>query len=291
MPIIANLDTFQQENVLYNSFIGAYEFKILNPVPSSQQQNGQFCKLNALSMVLNWLHHTQPDLPKPPPVRKSYGLFQENDATTSLREIAKKQHGSQVGEVYDPFTLMAIARQSGYADLTLITPCTPSDYIETLINAVNAHEAPIVFFDVNVKTGDVIQANGKWEHAAVIVGYFTTKENKPGFILAQWGQYHWCHANDLALSAGQLSLSRQAETFYKFKKNWKEHEAIAEYEPYLLFQKADKVRVANAPTHNGGFRNAILIVSNKKKQHVKMLDNEQEHLFTDYLMRQGPLKN
>ena len=275
MPLIKDFSQFLEEQVAKNPK-GQKLFRMLEPAPLALKQRGQTCKLNALSMVLNWLHQPANKI-KPWPVLKNKSSADANERSDySLRKLAKK-YNSQVGEIYSIKTLAAIAHDCGYAD-TAVIDVDDKNYVNTVINLINENKAPIVFFDVNFDyEPDNLQSAR--EHAAVTIGYFRHKtEGKMCFILAQWGNYFWEKADAIAESANQLSTCREPETFYKYGNIWYEQAALMKKNPELFVQPADKTRKAlPLPETDGGLKSKIFVVNKPSNSLLKMTDFESSN--------------
>lgn len=189
---------------------------LLHPLPEPVEQRGPTCKLYALACVMQWLfQRATPKFSPPPPARKN------KSAPFSVRSLAKKEFHSQVGEVYDPQSLVGIARRYGFTS-TRIVESTHQDYCLTLKQLLDQRHAPIVFFDVDLETGKPIRLHSKQEHAAVCVGYFYNLQGELFFTLLHWGKPWVVSAKELALSANNLSQDREPETFYKIDGIWRQ---------------------------------------------------------------------
>ncbi|MCE5293414.1 MAG: hypothetical protein LLF94_02215 [Chlamydiales bacterium] len=173
--------------------------KILNPLPNIAQQKGPTCKLYALAAVISQFSPVSPD---------------------SLIALAKNEHFSKVGEIYDPEYLVQLAKNYGFASAKAVQ-CSSNRYIETLKELLDSNHAPIVFFDVDPMTGAPVLLKSLNEHAAVCVGYFLSMEDKCYFTLVHWGTSWVVSADDLAASADNLSHDRSPETFYKVEGIWR----------------------------------------------------------------------
>lgn len=118
----------------------------------------------------------------PLPIRKN-----TEESSYSLRQLAKEIYGSKVGEIYSAKILAAIAADNGYDKSTIYTEEQFDNYVDRIISAINASEAPTIFFDVNHE-GDPTYLASNREHAVVVAGYFTSNENQLCFIVSQWGK-------------------------------------------------------------------------------------------------------
>lgn len=299
MPIISDFDRFLKEHVAVAE--RGYLFKVLNPMVDAQPQRGQICKLNALNTVLNWLNRTH-GMPKPLKIRKD----KDPAITSSLRQLAKEKYGSKVGEVYSAKTLIAIALDNGYDNSTIFTLNNKDSYLAKIVSLINAGEAPIIFYDIDVP-GEPTQLDSNREHATVVVGYFINKQNELGFIVTQWGNYYWANAGDIFESTNQLSSLRTPEYFYRCNRDWHDGYSLINYHASLLQQPIQEQRVANAlPLDDGGLKNKIVVIHNKPKvlpqisfwaspltpSPMKLTANESEKLLREDLRQWGiPLLN
>ncbi|MGL5741264.1 MAG: hypothetical protein ACRCXC_01280 [Legionella sp.] len=112
MPLITNFSQLISDEAIITDT--GYLYRLSMPI-IPQIQSGQVCKLNALSVVLNSLSHFD-GTHEPLPIRKNKGQY-----TYSLRELAKKKYGSQVGEIYSAKTLVSIAADNGYDRCSVYT--------------------------------------------------------------------------------------------------------------------------------------------------------------------------
>lgn len=267
MPVIdllsvGSIDHFIEQNKLANS-----SHILLSPLPKPIDQKGHTCKLYALSMVMDWLYIkdgiSEEDMP--PPARKSDRKTKEK----SLRKEAK-EYGSKVGEIYNHNILLQLAKNHGYTD-SCIYDCNSNNYQEVIKQELTSGNAPIIFFDVNTATGDPINAESLREHAAVVIGYYTNKQNELCFITTQWGKYYSFSANQLMTSAQQLAQIRTPETFYKINKVWRQQgdrldqdHGVAHAIINNLYSKQVIAQQTNDAT--GSFKNKILVVKSPMQE-------------------------
>ncbi|WP_133137618.1 hypothetical protein [Legionella rowbothamii] len=251
MPQITDFSQFLETEVIRTNT--GYQYQLGLPI-IPQVQHGQVCKLNALSVVLNSLNKFR-GMPVPLPIRKNDGEY-----SYSLRQLAKEKYGSQVGEIYSAKTLAAIAADNGYYKSTIYTEEQFDNYVDRIISAINASEAPIIFFDVN-NEGDPTYLASNREHAVVVAGYFTSNESQLCFIVSQWGKYHWIKAEDVFVSTSQLSSSRPPETFFKYEAGWFDLYSKRFFPPNA-FEKppSDRRKAHELPMEDGGLKNKIFIV-------------------------------
>ena len=212
MSVIDDFPDFVKEQVAFAD--EGYLYKLLHPVVDAQPQRGQICNLNALSTVLNWLSRAYA-MPKPFKLRKE----QDPAISYSLRQLAKEKYNSKVGEIYSAKTLTALAYDNGYENSTIFTLDSKDDYLAKIISLINAGEAPIIFYDVDLD-GNPTKMRSNREHAAVVVGYFISKFNELGLIITQWGSYYWVKGEDVFESTNQLSTCRMPEHFYRYNNDW-----------------------------------------------------------------------
>lgn len=194
---------------------------ILYPLPDVVEQQGPTCKLYALSAVMNWIYQQNPVGMQPPPARKRDRIIDGKKANDSVRQRARKNKKSEAGEVYNPEFLVEIAKSYGFNSACVVKADRKS-YIDILKENINAGRAPIVFFDVDMNTGNPIKLGSKQEHAAVCIGYFHNLKGETFFTLLHWGKPWVVNAEELADSANQLSLDREAATFCKIDGMWRE---------------------------------------------------------------------
>ncbi len=121
MPWI-DLDKYESvANYIKEHLHADASMQLLDPLPKAIRQHGQTCKIYALSVVMAWLHSKYADiLPPPPPARKCDQILPESFIGRSLRKQAKEDFGSEVGEIYDYRTLLALAKQNGFTNARAI---------------------------------------------------------------------------------------------------------------------------------------------------------------------------
>lgn len=232
---------------------------ILKHLPDMPEQQGQTCKLYALGAVMNWLYSKH----AVPPARKS----DRQGAQDSLRALAKREGYTQVGEIYSPEHLVAIAKRHGFAS-TKVVESTQDSYIETLKQQIDKKRAPIVFFDVDPETAKPILAESKQEHAAVCVGYFFSLQNELFFTLLHWAKPWVVSAKELAASANNLSQNREPETFYKVDGFWRA------FNDRNDSQRGDLKRIVESKSYEKAvsgkksadtFRNKLIVIRESKR--------------------------
>ncbi len=182
--------------------------KHILPHSDMREQQGPCCKLYALSYAIQILSHTCL------PARK-----RDTNSRDSLRALAKREKFSEVGEIYDPNYLVALANQRGFSSTKIIETNSDS-YIEKLKRSLDKGHAPIIFFDVD-STGKPILAKSRNEHAAVCIGYFFSLQSELYFTIMHWGKPWVVKASELRDSADNLAEEREQETFYKVASSWR----------------------------------------------------------------------
>lgn len=234
--------------------------RLVHPLPDVVEQQGPVCKLYALSAVMQWLYCQSPmhGRMEPPPARKRDRMIK---AGTSLRQLAKKLAYSQVGEVYSPQFLVEIAKNYGFQSTCVVNP-SREGYISMLKEMIDSEHAPIVFFDVAMKTGMPIKLGSKQEHAAICVGYFYNLKNELFFTLLHWGKPWVVKAEELADSANQLSLDREPETFHKVDRAWRQRGDRQDVEQgdFERVLGSKRVVARTGKKSQDTFRNKIIIV-------------------------------
>lgn len=192
-------------------------------------QNGQTCKLYALSHAMAVYQKFIPNLPA---ARKADVATSARSSVASLRRQAKTRYESVVGEVYNPYHLERLAKNNQMTGTRVHQPKSSTDYINRIKKSINHNHSALVFFDVSVSGshfGNPIKKRGEFEHAAAVFGYCHYKKELY-FIVGQWGEFYLHKAVAIAESAMQID-KRIPEIFYKFKSfpfmkpAWAEHHA------------------------------------------------------------------
>lgn len=218
--------------------------KIITSLPEPLEQKGPTCKLCALSMVITW-------------------LSQKNSPTVkSIRSLAKQKGFTKVGEIYSPSSLVSLACEYGFNKTVVID--ASKNYAETLKEHIDRGDAPLVFFDVDTSNGKPIKAHSEFEHSAVCMGYFYNLENELFFTLLHWGKPWVVSAKDLSESAGNLSIDRPPETFYKVKGSWRQLNDRSDRQNHdlgnaIASRKFTKKVISNKS--NDTFRNKLIVLS------------------------------
>ena len=187
------------------------KFHVITPeVIPAETQRGENCKLKALADAIS---HTALKSKS-----KRFPLYKASKYSSSLRELAKK-NGSVVGEVYSIEMLRKTCSDAGF-ESEVYSPGNTDDYVRTLEELVNANQAPMVFFDMDLgkeRYGLPYIGDGNNEHASVVVGYYKNELDETHFIVTQWGRYYDFDGMELALSAcHSLKDKRTEETFSKY---------------------------------------------------------------------------
>lgn len=254
--------------------------KLLEPLPKPILQHDHTCKLVAMSVVMEWLYMQHSDvLPVPPPTRSRDRQVQGK----SLRKEAKA-HGSEIGEIYDHQVLLQLAQKHGYETSHIVNVANgkSNDYINNLKCEIDNNNAPIVFFDVDPRTGEPIYLHSQREHAAVIGGYFTNIQGKTCFILLQWNGYYCVHAEQLQASANQLADNRAPETFFKIDKLWRQEGDRNDNDASLsrainARSYARKVVAGNPSAPGTSFKNTIFVLGSSR---ITEKQNQQKLLLS-----------
>jgi hypothetical protein len=141
----------------------------LNPLPEPHLYNGYLCRTNAVTIAAKWLYDSGlvPDY-----IQNCKGDVSPR-ADISLRQIAKQEFHSAIGEIYNINDLSKIARRNPGVYAKPFHPTNLRSYTHLITRAIDNNMAPIVFFDMDGHTGLPIKANGVNEHAAVVTGYKT----------------------------------------------------------------------------------------------------------------------
>lgn len=288
MPAISNFEHFLLTEVRHT--YSGYAIRMGIPV-IPQKQRGQICKLNALSVVLNSLHHTYGEV-QPFPIRKD----KEPLNWMSIRQLAKTYYGSKVGEVYSAKILAAIAADCGFKEVTISHAVYFDDYVKMVTSTIEAGELPILFYDID-ENGEPAKMNSFREHATVVAGYFINKNAELCFIVSQWGKFYWAKAEDIFDSASQLSPCRKPEVFYKYGAEWYCMNDMKYYPPELFAKPPSERRAASAlPEVDGGLKNKIVIVRKPRPAYnhsfwsqslTALTPQQSDRLFTKYLVEKN----
>lgn len=174
-----------------------------------QEQRGESCKLAALGYAIA---HTAKKEHK-----GAIPIYKDKTYPFSLRQIAKKITGSQVGEMYSVEALLKVCLAVQYQPRAFKF-LDEKQYIETLKQLTLKNLASIVFFDVQKEGGIPYMGDGKNEHAAIVCGCYTNANDETRFIVTHWGCFFDFDGMELARSACQsLVEKRELETFAKIR--------------------------------------------------------------------------
>ncbi len=266
---------------------GADNITILSPLPLQKSQKGQTCKLNSLHGLLDWSYQQDQTQRKPWPTCKS----DDRSQNTSLRQKAKENFGSAIGEIYDINTLMLLAEDNGYQINKVQIPT--NSYVNYLKVLLKSNQLPIAYFDTNVdfnfftllehlsniyisddnNIGHPVLNDGKTEHSALVVGYYTLN-NQDYFVLSQWGKYFFVLGAALAQSANQLMERKPPEIFVManelidkpFEKEWAAENSLFCCLIHTFSCGFGPIeRQANEIDQREGFRNKVLSIQGRQK--------------------------
>lgn len=270
---------------LVNSRAAANNTRNLKGKFFTPEQKGWGCELIAVAGVMRWLYENNAIKTKPLPARKR----DDKKATDSLRSIAKRKYGTQIGEIVDPKTLIDIARHNEEIVAICLECNEEQDYRATLMAAIDNNLAPIVYFDVGVRdkeNGMPIKAKGRNYHAAIVTGY-STNGGELEFTLLQWQKAFKVKASDLFASTSQMLDSPSfAEPYVKVKTRenegaWFPKRLINDY-----FKDVPIIIKESLPIQhglNGGLRNKIFIIDSvhRTKSLILQLDQQLKDLKKD----------
>lgn len=195
----------------------------------------------------------------------------------SLRWYLKHHFNSAVGVVHNVEDLAALAEIHDQVAAYYCECRNKEEYITTLVKAIDQERAPIIFYDIDLNTGEAVQLQGLYEHAAVLVGYYFNEEEKLIFIISTWGQYFEFDADTLYQSAQQLPKRRTEEEQEDYCKAKFGKKQIGGWlsESWIKETKFDTTRVLKklketSPTKGKGCWNKILILDSKLKPGLKL---------------------
>ncbi len=225
---------------------------ILTHPPIAEQQ-GPCCKLYALSYAMSILSK------QVLPARKRDLAGAED----SLRSLAKREKFSEVGEIYTPEHLVALALKQGFTSTKIVDVASES-YVDAIKRELDSGRAPIVFFDVEAATGRPVLAKSANEHAAVCVGYFVSLQDELYFTIMHWGKPWVVHAKELAESSANLALKRKQETFYKIANSWRavgDRQDRVDHDLSRSIQNKTYIAKATPFTPDATFRNKFIVLA------------------------------
>lgn len=180
----------------------------------AESQRGETCKLKVLADAM--YHTSSKTQTSCPPLYKN----KNSNVFYSIRQLAKAS-GSAVGEIYSLNQLVSICEYADF-EATTYAPYNEDDYIKQICGLVEKNLAPMVFFDVDLTSGERYGCpsigEGKNEHAALVVGYYKNQQDEVRFLVCQWDSYYDFDGMELALSTmNSLKENREPETFKKVK--------------------------------------------------------------------------
>lgn len=178
-------------------------------------QKGQTCKLVAGIAIQNYLYVSKFNSMEPLPLHKERQTF-----NYSLRQRAKELIDSKVGEVYGTEQVKKVFEYNRF-EVNSFRIYEEIIYINLIRDSLKNLCPVIVFFDVIPRreeiqnNGSPSLLNGRFEHAAVVVGIY--KENDEyRVIYSQWGGFYECSVTDLFKSTSQLKIDKNSEDYKKF---------------------------------------------------------------------------
>ena len=248
--------------------------KELFPLPVFDGFIGFNCRTYAIASVMRWLYETKRITQAPFPARKKDFI----DYTgLSLRKIAKNKYHSAVGEIYNIEDLAALAEENQDISAKYVTCSSENDYINLIIDAINANQAPVVFFDVCIQTGLPNKFNGKYEHAAVVVGYTIHPDKTVTFKVGQWETYYEFNAIDLYQSSAQLNVEHEPSSYFKVKSRSKRYNgrsawvsSASEIQDNIDGSRVIGVKRATSPTTNGGYAKTVLVLQDEIRHELSL---------------------
>lgn len=208
------------------------QYKLLRLKNNLPLYNGALCRMVSVANALNYYIETKAINCSLPPVRKrpDNNPYSPNPAPVSLRQIAKKTAGSQVGEFYTQDMVVQFVKGIGkeLKNTPLETAAvdfhnldSPQAYVNHIKTVIDKGQPAIIYYDMDRSENNYAQplqdGTGEAEHSATVMGYFL-KDNKLFFILAHIGVYSIVQGDQLAISASHLLACRATpQDFYKIK--------------------------------------------------------------------------
>ena len=255
---------------------------------SQKNQRGETCKLVALA---NAIEHTAY---KTKPLNPPIPLYKDKTSAVSLRQLAKQYTGSMVGEMYSVESLLMTCRAAEY-EAEYYAPGEEDSYIQQLKILIDQGFSAMVFFDLDAtpgsRHGKPRIGDGRNEHAAVAIGYYTDANEEIHFIVTHWDRFFDFDGQELALSSCHaLANQREIETFCKVqhddgKTSW----VLKKHAP--MFKKIVENtpdRTALPMAHNATpLKGKIIVVTNPRSDNTNLFfsaskekvqhGNEMEH--------------
>lgn len=223
------------------------------------EQKGWGCKLYSMAAVLNKLHEVGAINEEPLPARKR----DKSRAKSSLRQEAKKIAKEKFTEAIPSTKLLhELAELNHDVAASFVEAKNLDHYCQQLKDAVDYKLYPIVFFDVDSKTGQPILKHGSHEHAAIVTDYFV-KDNKLKLKVTQWQKEYEFDAEDLYRSTSQLRAFKKGErdTFQKVRTKegegaWFPKERLHEFikNPQIIKDYKNEI------TENNSYASHILLI-------------------------------
>lgn len=264
-------------------------------------QHGQVSKLIAGLTVQNYLYQSRAHSEAPLPINKNHFF------NTSLRQRAKQQIHSQVGEVFGADQMKKVFDYHDY-ETQSYRILDKATYERFLLTALDQNQPVIVYYDEfphsdDKAGGDPGRFNGHFEHAAVIVGYYY-RDNDLYLIASHSNDFYVFDLNQLFLSTSQLEFDKKEEHYRKYfpipgafeRRRWIETEQMQHAHDYRcgggqglkrrMFSFLDTVwpksveRVSIPPKGiEGSLANVLTIISGNRKK--VNLEDFEEYTFPD----------
>lgn len=188
----------------------------LSPAPFMPTQIGFGCKTRALFAALTWMYQTGLISERPLPDRKrAYADYKG----PSLRWYLKRYCQSAVGEVNNIEDIAALAEIHHQVAAYYCECTSKEEFITTLMKSIDQARCATVYYDIGI-VGDEktvhrpVQLQGRYEHAALVVGYYYNQEKKLIFRVSTWGKYYDYDADQLYQSTCQLPKERADRKVY-----------------------------------------------------------------------------
>jgi hypothetical protein len=186
-------------------------YKKLRPII----QRGQTCKLIAASAVQHYLYETGSHTSQPLPI------YKDHHHSESLRQRAKREIGSQAGEVYGPAQISSVLNYDGFTTHNFRIN-DENKYQQFIREFLDQGQPVIVYFDVSVQIRNLRQMGipnaygGQHEHAAAACGYYYDAANTMQLIYSQWGDFFTASVHDIFVSSQQLPTDKLPEYYEKY---------------------------------------------------------------------------
>lgn len=196
------------------------EFYLMESVPQRVLDQGQneTCKLNAIVNVLHALGDTSAV------VRKNQrGFFDGGGASPSIavRQIAKRQGLSQVGEVYHHAKFSQLLKHCNlHGEMESLSQEAFFSCVEKIKSSLRENK-PIILFYPTERGGISTRNSGYLEHAATIVGWYASNYQYY-FISMQWNGYYIMPVIQTLYMSAELKNGHPSETYIKMQgDSWK----------------------------------------------------------------------